>query len=316
MDTESIGGYFELELTNKQEFFKNYIKLNTGRNCLEYVLRASSYTKIYLPYYTCDVLLEPINKLNIAYDFYDIDINLEPIFDLTSLTDDDAFLYTNYFGVKDKYVKNIISKIPENLIIDNSQALFSKPDPHVSTFYSPRKFVGIPDGGFLLTDKKLNAHIQKDYSYERMSHLLKRIDLSAEMGYFDFGINDKSLNNQNIKEMSNLTRKLLSNIDFDAVKNKRKENFSFLNENLKEKNLLNIALDLDSVPMIYPFRTKDKNLKSRFIENKIYCASYWPNVFQWCDENMNSYQLAEEIIALPIDQRYSINDMKKILQYV
>ncbi|VEE10099.1 Uncharacterised protein [Chryseobacterium gleum] len=68
--------------------------------------------------------------------------------------------------------------------------------------------------------------------------------------------------------------------------------------------------------MVYPFRTKNKDLKKQLINRKIYCATYWPNVFEWCSEETNSYILAEEIIALPIDQRYSINDMRKILENV
>ncbi len=82
MSTKSIGGYFELELPNTvNNWDKDFIELNSARNCLEYILLARKSTKIYLAYYTCDVLLEPIKKLNINYEFYDIDFNLEPIFD-------------------------------------------------------------------------------------------------------------------------------------------------------------------------------------------------------------------------------------------
>jgi len=33
----SIGGYFELELLRREEYHKNAIRLNTGRNAFEYV---------------------------------------------------------------------------------------------------------------------------------------------------------------------------------------------------------------------------------------------------------------------------------------
>ena len=74
----AIGGYFELELQRKEEYYKNAIRLNTGRNAFEYILRARGYTKVYLPYYTCDVMLEPINKLNLQYEFYSIDSTFNP----------------------------------------------------------------------------------------------------------------------------------------------------------------------------------------------------------------------------------------------
>lgn len=317
MSTKSIGGYFELELPNTvNNWDKDFIELNSARNCLEYILLARKSTKIYLAYYTCDVLLEPIKKLNISYEFYDIDFNLEPIFDYSKIKDSEIFLYTNYFGIKDKFINILCERLFDKIVIDNAQGFFSLPITGVDTFYSPRKFVGVADGGLLSSNKRINLDFEKDESYDRMSHLLKRIDLSAEEAYLDFCTNDRSLENQPIKLMSNLTKKILSTLNFDDIKKRRKENFAFLNEKLKENNLLKIDISEDSVPMVYPFRTKNKDLKKQLINKKIYCATYWPNVFEWCNEETNSYVLAEEIIALPIDQRYSINDMKKILENV
>ena len=73
----AIGGYFELELAKGEEYHKDAIRLNTGRNAFEYILRAKAYKKVYLPFYTCDVMLEPIKKLNIKYEFYSIRNNFE-----------------------------------------------------------------------------------------------------------------------------------------------------------------------------------------------------------------------------------------------
>ena len=39
MDT-AIGGYFELELRNGAYYHKDAIRLNTARNCFEYILRS------------------------------------------------------------------------------------------------------------------------------------------------------------------------------------------------------------------------------------------------------------------------------------
>ncbi|WP_129594606.1 hypothetical protein [Seramator thermalis] len=147
----SIGGYFELELPHGEEYHKNAIRLNTGRNAFEYILRAKAYQKVYLPYYTCDVMLEPIQKLNIQFEFYSIDEFFQPIFDFSIIKDDEVFVYNNYLGICDNQVKEVAAKC-KNLIIDNSQAFYSMPLPGVNTFYSPRKFFGIPDGAYLYTE--------------------------------------------------------------------------------------------------------------------------------------------------------------------
>ncbi len=88
----AIGGYFDFELPVGQPYHPDALCLNTGRNALEYILRARNYTKIYIPYFTCEVLLEPLRNLNLAYEFYHINENLEPVFNYNSLGSNDGFL--------------------------------------------------------------------------------------------------------------------------------------------------------------------------------------------------------------------------------
>lgn len=45
-----IGGYFELELPTFPEYHCEAIALNSGRFCLEYILRCRNYNKIYIPF--------------------------------------------------------------------------------------------------------------------------------------------------------------------------------------------------------------------------------------------------------------------------
>lgn len=315
-NTKSIGGYFELELSNvSKEFHSDAICLNTARNAFEYILKAKKIKKIFLPYFTCDVLLQPLHKLKLPFQFYSINENLEPIFDFTELKDGDAFLYTNYFGLKDNYVKKL-SLMCEQLIIDNAQAFYTIPSKKVPTFYSARKFFGVADGAYLYNVKKLKVLIEQDVSFERMKHLLVRKDVSAEAGYSFFSENDKSLQNQSIKRMSKLTQSILKTIDYELAANRRKENFIYLHKALKSSNQFSLVLEEGCVPMVYPYWNKDKMLKEVLLENKIYTASYWPNVLEWCDKNSLEYQLANEVIYLPIDQRYDVADMEKILKYV
>lgn len=43
---KAIGGYFELELRKGEHYHKNALRLNTARNCFEYVLLVRKYTKV------------------------------------------------------------------------------------------------------------------------------------------------------------------------------------------------------------------------------------------------------------------------------
>ncbi|WP_264554528.1 hypothetical protein [Flavobacterium sp. N1946] len=172
------------------------------------------------------------------------------------------------------------------------------------------------DGAYLYTNKMLSTSLELDYSFERMGHLLKRLDVGAEDAYAMFLDNDASLVNQPIKKMSRLTQKILSAVDYDFIKARRIENFDFLHSRLNVSNLLKLNKNEDEVPMVYPYRTNDVELKKRLRNCKIFCPTYWPNVKEWCSDIQLEYKLTEEIIAIPIDQRYTINDMQSILKII
>jgi len=307
-----IGGYFSLELPLREEYHKDALRLNTGRNCLEYILRARHYRKVFIPYFTCEVILEPFKKLNISYAFYHIDLNLE-ISDEIQLKTDEALLYTNYFGLKQRYAENLAKKYGKQLIIDNTQAFYAKPIQSVDTFYTCRKFFGVADGAYLYTDKLLDEEFEQDESYDRMAHLLKRIDLSAEEGFADFRKADDGLDNQPIRKMSKLTQRIMQSIDYEEAAKKRRENFQYLHEALGDSNNLALQLDEDAVPMVYPYLVPDKGLRDKLIENKIFVARYWPNVLKWSTKDDVEYAMALQMMPLPIDQRYGEEEMKRII---
>jgi hypothetical protein len=289
------------------------LRLNTGRNAFEYVLRAKKYKKVYLPFYTCDAMLEPINKLCIDYEFYHIDQSFRPVFDFSSIRQEDVFVYNNYFGICDEQTREIAAQC-KNLIIDNSQAFYSKPIKGVDTFYSPRKFFGLPDGAYLYTDAFLDNEFEQDISYERCVHLLGRVDTGAERNYKSFVKNDNALKEQSIKIMSELTTKLLKGIDYKNIFIRRKENFNYLHNTLKNSNEFKfINIDEIESPMVYPYLISNGNsIKMELIKNKIFIASYWPNVVEWCEKEVFEYKLSTDLISIPIDQRYDTEDMKYI----
>jgi len=312
----AIGGYFELELPRGEEYHKNAIRLNTGRNAFEYLLRAKRYQKVYFPFYTCDVMLEPIKKLNIDYSFYSIDKDFRPVFNYDVIEQNAVFVYTNYFGLCDKIVKEV-SKKCKNLIVDNSQAFYSKPQSGVDTFYSPRKFFGVPDGAYFYSDTLIDDSFETDISYQRFEHLLGRIDKNAEEFYLAFKNNDVALSNQPIKLMSKLTQKLLSGIDYQNIAEIRRENFDFLNSQLKVHNQLILNLDNSAIPMVYPFMVSNgEQLKKILIQNRVFVATYWPNIKDWVSDDSVEMNLFQNLITIPIDQRYCINDLKEIVHLI
>ena len=311
----AIGGYFALDLLNNKEFHLNCLKLNTARNALEYILIARKYKKIYLPFYTCDVLLQPIEKLKVIVEFYNINKDFEPIFDYSRLKQNEGFLYTNYFGLKDSYIRKIDS-LCKNLIIDNAQSFYSKPVINGDTFYSARKFFGVSDGAYLYCNKPIQIEILKDISWKRSQYLFIRIDEEAETGYQSFKKNESELDFQEIKYMSNLTSSILGNIDYKTISEKRRDNYIFLSNELGSINKLKFNINKKTVPMVYPFYSTNENLREILRLNKIYTAQYWDSILKNVEKGSIEYDYTKNIIYLPIDQRLNSKQLKTIIKII
>lgn len=313
---KEIGGYIELELyRNSGQQYRSLtnskIAINSGRNGIRYIIRAYNIKKIYVPYYTCPVVWDAIKQEQVELSFYKINQDFLPDTDFES---DSYILYTNYFGICSNQIR-LLSKKYKHLIVDNAQA-FYMPPVGIGSAYSPRKFFGVSDGGFVWCQKKLDEDFIQDVSYDRFSHLLKRIDCGANFGYDDFWKNDNSLIGADIKRMSNLTKTILETIDYDYAKRRRLENFYYLQNNLKSLNVCNVTINDVDVPMYYPFLIKNDLLRERFLENKIYIPSCWRGMEKKCPENSYELYLKKYLLPLIIDQRYNLNDMERIVTII
>ena len=314
--TPAIGGYFGLEQGSGSGLLhKDAIRLNSARNGFEYILTAKRYRRVHLPLFTCDAMFEGPRKLGVDIRFYRIGPDLEPA-ELPELGPDEAFVYTNYFGLKQSAVQRLHERYGDRLIVDNAQAFFAPALPGVDTIYSPRKFFGVPDGGYLYTDNKLAETLPQADSAGRFPYLVKRIECGAEAGYADFREAEKTLDLAPLQSMSRLTETLLEAIDYRRAARIRRENFRLLHDSLEGSNRIRPQMDGNAVPMVYPYCTADKGLRERLIRNRVYVATYWPNVLQSASPDSVEYRLSEGILPLPVDQRYGKEEMDRILELI
>lgn len=310
---KEIGGYFGLEHVKKEHYHNDAIKLNSSRYAIEYILRVRKYKKIYIPYYICDSAIQPAEKVGINIEFYNIDNNFMPMLN-KNIDEGEVFLFVNYFGLLSDRVSEIINKY-KNVIIDNTQAFFVRPIKDIDTVYSPRKFVGVSDGGYLYSNCN-KIELEKDISYYRYKYILKRIDLGASSGYEDFLKNEDQLDQQEILEMSKLTSTILDSLDYKYIKNKRENNFKILHNEFKNINKLDMPeIIFDNGPMVYPLLI-DNDIRRDLIESNIYVSTYWKDVLKRVDNDSYEEYLVNNLLPLPIDQRYDEDDMKYIVEVV
>ena len=302
---KEIGGYFGLEEFSNNEYYKDLIAVNNARNALLYILKARKITKLYIPYFLCDSVSYMCDREGYAYDYYHIGRDFLPCFDC-KVSGSEYLYVVNYYGqLSNETILTLKAKYG-NIIVDNVQAFFQKPIEGIDTVYSCRKFFGVPDGGYVATDCRLDEELETDISKDRMKHILGRFEGKASDYYCDFKKNDESFKMLPLRYMSKLTHNILGAIDYKYVIQKRNGNYAFLDKELGKYNHLSLSTPI--APYAYPFYCEDgMALKKKLAEKGIYVATLWPNVL---DMNVTvEKDYAENILPLPIDQRNCVDEL-------
>lgn len=310
---KEIGGYIEFEHYNQKMLHENAIALNCGRNALAYLVEAKGIKAIVMPKFMCDSCEHILRKHDVSIRYYSVGLDFK-IKEMEVQTDEWLYVVNFYGQLSNEYIKSL-QKRYGNIIVDQAQAYFQMPIDRVDTLYTCRKFFGVADGAILYTDKTLNRDIPQDESFERMNFLLGRFERTATEFYPEYIANNCSFEKTTIKSMSKLTENLLRGIDYEMVRNQRTENFTYLHRRLNALNKL--ELTVPDGAFMYPLYIENGAAVRRALQKeKIYIPTLWPSVFKLCDTTDLEYDMAMNILPLPVDQRYNESDMEYICERI
>ncbi|GAB3544271.1 hypothetical protein GCM10027343_19180 [Noviherbaspirillum agri] len=315
MRGKALGGFFELEFpAAKPPLHSDTVKFQSARAAFLALLRAGRPRRVWMPYYTCFTMLASLRQAGVDVVFYSIDRQFR-IADDIILQEGDWLLYTNYFGLCTENAVSVIKRFgAERVVIDASQALFSGPFDCLATIYSPRKFLGVPDGGLLATCLHVEepAHCD-DGSFDRAISLLKRAAFSPEVAYAEHHCAEETLFDQEPAAMSVLTRRMLAGIDYPQVARVRNRNFAYLHDRLGRHNLMDLGQLRVEGPMCYPLLVNCDGLRKLLISKRIYVPTYWRDVLELVPSTSTEAYLVDRLVPLPCDQRYDEEDMERVV---
>ncbi len=302
-----IGGYLELEWFDGSLLHEQALAMESGRACLAWLIEQKNIRRIALPDFLCDVVANVCRAEGVQIREYPVGENLLP--QNTTPEQGESFYLVNYYGQLTPEDIAGYRSSGSHLIVDNAQAYFTPPIPGVDTLYTCRKFLGVPDGGFLYTDIRMKPS-ERAASLERMRFVLGRFEQSAGAFYEEASRNNDLLPLQP-RRMSALTENLLRVVDYERVQRTRTENYLRLQEALGEMNLL--CLHTPEGPYAYPLMLEDAlSCRQELISQKIFVPQLWPNVIREQPANRTARALAENILPLPCDQRYGKEEMEFI----
>ena len=315
MSQREYGGYMEMEHLYGKEYHMTPFRFNTAHHALRFLLREREIRTIYLPRYICPVVFEACREENVEAFWYDVDMNFRPVSE--TVPKDAWFYFINYYGQFDEVEIRALQKRHPYMIVDNIQAFFQKPVLGLDTIYTCRKFFGVSDGAYLYTNLSRTHYEQLpfDESCERIDHLVGRFERDASSFYSSMQKVEKSLIHQPIRRMSHLTQNFLRGFDYGHIIKARTKNFARLHQFLSEDNLLSVH-SVDGGYM-YPFMVKGASkIRKELIAQKIYVPLLWPNEDVERDVGSIAWKLTHDILPLPIDQRYNVEDMDVIAEAV
>ena len=310
---KEIGGYIEFERYSLPMLHSSAMALNCGRNCLALLIEIRSIKKILLPKFICKSIIDICKKNKVEIKFYSIDKRFLPY---NVFPAEDEWLYfINYYGQIDNQQIALLKSKYKKIIVDQTHAYFQMPVEDIDTFYTCRKFLGVPDGAFLYTDCKKENVYPLDESYRRIGFLVGRFERAAEEFYGEYTENEHYFDNEPIKKMSKLTKNLLQGIDYARVCMTRTDNYAYLYDKLEKLNLLHIKKVRGA--FMYPLYIENAPcIRKKLQEQKIYVPMLWPNIGEICNKDEWEYGLSQNILPLPCDQRYGESEMEYIVEQI
>lgn len=348
MALREIGSDFwdlEYSKTPEYNYFPDWkgeiISPLSGRTALDLIVKdiisERHFRRVYLPSYCCDSMVLPFLNNGVKVDFYKVFVDIDGCIDVEVNNESkcDAILIINYFGVIQEFNSKLIEFANKNnmlIIEDATHSIFSNKmhsDLPNYIFTSLRKWMAIPDGAFAaksvgnfnvslksctnleFVQKRAQAFsIKKEYMMngngpkERYLNLYSEATSLLEKDYEMYPISRNSLN-------------ILAGIDIKQMINKRRENGSFLINQLSSISELSVPTHVikeDETPLFIPIFLKNKvrnDLRNFLITQNIFCPVHWPiKPLNKLQEDW--YKIYDQELSLVCDHRYGLEEMEKL----
>lgn len=317
MSTQEIGGYLGLEKYGHALYHEDAIALDSARSCLAYLIELRDIQSIVIPDLMCSAIPETCARLRCTYRSYHVGIDFFPIYDFELRNDEWLYLSDYYGTLTENAISTALDFADGRVIVDEVQGFFRVPWGGADTIYTCRKFFGVPDGAYLATrdNARLHRPIPICHSAERMAHILGRVEDGASAHYAEYSHTEEGIGSSGPETMSEVTRFLLSGVNYEQVKITRERNFTELARLLDATNLLNTGAPVG--PYMYPYLvTHAGDIRKRLAACGLYVPTLWPNVLDDPHAGPIAVDYSNNILPLPVDQRYGIGDMQRIVEMI
>lgn len=296
----------------------------SGRSALQAIIKdLGDARSVALPSWCCDSMIQPFSDAGFEVSFYPVyfDRQLVQEMDLRS----DVLFLMDYFGYQSpasdlRGYKGIV-------IRDITHSLFSANYADADYYFgSLRKWCGVWTGGYAWTDDGHRLAAGKLDKGEYVT--LRTRAMEEKKDYIEGKRGDKEylkvfeaaencLDTAGIAPAVSRDVSLARHLDVEKIRQSRRTNADVL-RNAFADWLIFPEVSLTDTPMFVPVLVPDGKrdmLRRYLIKNEIYCPVHWP-ISEYHKPDERSESIYKNELSLVCDQRYTIDDMNRMVQTI
>ena len=323
------------------------------RLILREILKLGQSDEALLPAYLFQGLLSPFKESKVTVKFYKLkeDLSLDASDIERKMSRNTKVLWImHYFGFPQpvEQLNRLREAYPSCAVVEDIAQAFltSRMDASLGRFgdfnfnvYT--KIVPIPDGSLLKSNRPIADLHWRNWQFKHIvctgtrytALILKDIYMKGypvpkKLYLFLFNYADRLCDEYPIfAHMSWVSRRLVDKMDWEGIVARRRENYQHLLDNWDLRSIVPLFSNLPGsvCPMGFVVLSENRDyIRSELIKAKIYCPVHWHPTIGGeghrfsseidHEEFPASWEIARKIMMIPIDQRYGIEEMNRILE--
>jgi hypothetical protein len=334
-----VGGFLELALEDIptcpgsiwDAFFRDKARVYTfgnARSGLVWLVRTRQCECLWVPAYICSDVTEALDAAHIKVSFYAVTRLLEPEADaFKDVRPGDAVLTVSYWGKpQPNWVGDELARCGAVHIDDRAQ---TTPAPWTSPaaweIYSPRKWVGVFDGGVVVyrgDNPPPPPRLESRQSRKQLEHAIMPSLLRFEMrpqlphSVYESYQRAEAAMDETTGPMSKTARCLLERIPLEPLCRKRRKNYTILHRMLARYCLWE-DIPCTWTPLGFPLVCEQpERVADRLHARNLFVPRHWKSLPSPVEDFPHAHYLSRRLLTIPCDQRMSAETTASVAQLV